>query len=88
MEQNQLHDRKEKWEAIVRERQAELDKLDAEARLEANNALNDFKAEADAAGDWLEADWDQFVARVDKWWQSLELTGHEARENLTSDNNE
>lgn len=85
MEQDQLQDSKEKWEAIVREYQAEIDKLDAEARLEANEVLNNFRAEAEAAGDWMVADWDQFLARVDKWWNSLEIAGHEAKDAVKGD---
>lgn len=40
--------------------------------------LEDFSAEADAAGDWVEADWDQFKARVQQWTNKAEVKADDA----------
>lgn len=82
MNQDKLHDQKEKWEAIKREYAARQDKIAAERKMEANDAFENFQKEAEAGTDWLEADWDEFSARVDKWWQSLEIAGHDAGESM------
>ena len=62
-----------KWQAIEEEMNAHADKLNAEHRLKYNDAMENFKKEAKAGGDWLEADWDQFSARVKKWWNELQI---------------
>lgn len=70
MEKNYI----EKWKAIVEEMDAQADKLNAEARLKYNDAMKNFNEEVSAAGDWLEADWDQFSARVKKWWNEMQIS--------------
>lgn len=80
-----IEDQVEKWDAMKREYTAAQDKVAAEKKLETNDAFENFSKEAEAAGEWAEADWDQFSARVDKWWQSLEIAGHEAKESMDSD---
>lgn len=79
MELNQdlLKDRRDRWEAIRKEYDAKRDAISAERRMEANDAFNNFSEEADAGGDWAEAKWDEFLAKVEKWWNELEITGHE-----------
>jgi hypothetical protein len=52
--------------------------MDAEKRLEANDAFEDFSKEFDAAGDWTEASWDQFKAKVEGWWNKGEVKTGEA----------
>ena len=80
-----IEDQIEKWDAIRREYVASQEKIAAENKMEANDAFENFSKEAEAAGDWAEADWDQFLARVDKWWQSLEIAGHDTKDSLTND---
>ena len=67
------HDRKEWWEAKIAEFEARLEKMDAERRLEANDALKDLRAEFDAATDWTEASWDEFKAKTQAWWNKTEV---------------
>lgn len=64
----------EKWQAQIKEMNAKADKLNAEARLKYNDAIKNFSEEMSAAGDWMAADWDQFNARVKKWWNELEIS--------------
>jgi hypothetical protein len=75
---NAAHDQRERWEAMRQEMDAKADKLNAEQRMHYNDGLKNFSEEADAAGDWLEADWDQFNARVKKWWNGFEVEADEA----------
>lgn len=63
----------EKWKAIVKEMDARADKLNAETRMKYNDAMKDFGKEVEAGTDWLEADWDQFSARVTKWWNEIKI---------------
>lgn len=63
----------ERWEAIRREYDAKAERLDAERRLEYNNAFDNFREEIDAAGDWTEAVWDEFTAKVDRKWQEFAI---------------
>jgi hypothetical protein len=81
-----IEDQMEKWEAMKREYSASQDKVAAENKMAANDAFKHFREEADAARDWAEADWEQFTARVDKWWQSLEIAGHDAKDSMGNDN--
>jgi len=67
------HDRKEWWEAKKAEHEARLEKMDAEKRLAANDAFKNFSEEFDAATDWTAASWDQFKAKVSKWWNEGEI---------------
>lgn len=71
------HDYNEWWEATRKEATAREEKMDAEKRMKYNDAWNNFSKEADAAGDWVEADWDQFKARVSKWWNEMEMNADE-----------
>lgn len=64
---------KDWWEGVLKEETAKLDKLDAEERMSHNKALEDFSAEASAASDWVEADWEQFKARVQQWTSSAAM---------------
>ncbi len=74
---NWQNDYNEWWEATRKEAMARAEKLDAEERMKYNDAWNNFSTEADAAGDWAQADWDEFKARVSKWWNSLEMKADE-----------
>ncbi|MBP7770461.1 MAG: hypothetical protein KA066_00950 [Candidatus Pacebacteria bacterium] len=64
---------KDWWEGVFKEESAKLDKLDAEQRMEHNKVLDDFSAEASAAADWAEADWEQFKARVQQWTSGAQM---------------
>ncbi|MCI5051492.1 MAG: hypothetical protein MRY57_04240 [Candidatus Pacebacteria bacterium] len=68
----------EKWNAIVQEMDARADKINAETRLKYNDAMKNFSEEVNAGADWLEADWDEFTARVTKWWNDFQITIDEA----------
>ncbi|MDP3402522.1 MAG: hypothetical protein Q8S35_01035 [bacterium] len=70
---NRAEDHAEWWEGVKKEQAARSEKLDAEERLENNKMLEDFGEEVDAAGDWVEADWDQFKARVQQWTNKAEV---------------
>ena len=70
---NAGHDRKEWWSAKKAEHEARLEKMDAEKRLAANDAFNNFSKEFDAATDWTDASWNQFTAKVSKWWNVGEI---------------
>jgi len=67
------HDRKEWWDAKKAEHDARLQKMDAEERLAANDAFKNFSEEYDAATDWTDASWDQFKAKISKWWNAGEI---------------
>jgi hypothetical protein len=75
---NAAHDRKEWWEAKKAEHAARVEKMDAEKRMEANDAFNNFSEEFDAAGDWTESSWDEFKAKVQAWWNEGEVKTDEA----------
>jgi len=67
---NNNTDYMEWWEGVVKEESAKAQKLDAEQRMEHNKVLDDFSADASAAADWVEADWEQFKGRVQQWANS------------------
>jgi hypothetical protein len=69
---------REWWQGVVKEESAKADKLDAEERMHHNKALEDFGAEAAAAKDWAEADWEQFKGRVQQWTNSAQMKVDEA----------
>lgn len=75
---NAAHDRHEWWEAKQKEHDARVREMSAEEQMEANNAWNDFRTEMDGAADWTEAKWDQFVAKVEQWWNKGEVKADEA----------
>jgi len=75
---NAAHDRKEWWEAKKAEHEARIEKMDASERLAANDAFKNFSEEFDAATDWTEASWDQFTAKLSKWWNAGETNVDEA----------
>ena len=54
----------ELWNAKRKEIEAKAERLDAERQLELNDALDNFQAELDAAGDWTAARWDDFTAKL------------------------
>mgnify|MGYP003396186650 CR=1 FL=1 len=66
------------WQGVLREESAKAAKMDAEQRLQHNKMLEDFGAEASAATDWVEADWEQFKARVQQWTNEAQLKADEA----------
>lgn len=66
------------WQGVLKEEMAKADKMDAEARMHHNKMLDDFGAEASAAGDWVEADWEQFKARVQQWTNKAQLEADQA----------
>lgn len=67
---NLNQDRKKWWEAKKAEHLARMEKMAAEDRMRANDALNNFSEEFDAAVDWTEASWNEFTAKVEAWWTS------------------
>jgi hypothetical protein len=52
--------------------------MDAEERMEHTRILEDFGAEASAAADWAEADWEQFKGRVQQWANSARMKADSA----------
>ncbi len=72
------HDYQEWWEGVKKEEEAKGEKMDAEHRLKHNSMMHDFSEEADAAKDWVAADWDQFKGRVQQWSNSAEIKADEA----------
>lgn len=77
MDKETLKDYKEKWEAERKILDAKADQLDAEARLKYNDAMDNFSKEVDATTDWTEAKWNEFSARVKKWWNDMEISSNE-----------
>lgn len=75
---NAAHDRREWWEAKQKEYAAKRQEEGAEATMEANDGWSDLNAEFDAAVDKGEAEWDQFVAKVQQWWNKGEVKADEA----------
>lgn len=65
------------WQGVFKEESAKLDKMEAQERMERTRALEDFNAEASAAKDWLEADWEQFKARVQQWTNSAAMSAQD-----------
>jgi len=63
----------ELWNAKRKEYDAKADRLSAERRMEYNNAFDNFSEEVSAAGDWTEAAWHEFTAKVDKKWQEMAI---------------
>lgn len=63
----------EKWDAMRREYDAKADRLAAERKLEYNDAFENFSKEVSAAGEWTEAAWNEFTAKVDKKWQEFAI---------------
>lgn len=61
------------WQGVLKEEMAKMDKMDAEERMEHTKMLEDFGAEAAAAKDWLEADWEQFKGRVQQWTNNAQM---------------
>jgi hypothetical protein len=66
-----LENYKEKWAAMRQEHDAKAEKLNAEKRIDYNNAFDDFEEEVSAAADWTDATWDEFKAKVDRKWQEF-----------------
>ncbi len=66
------------WEGVFKEEMAKADKMDAEQRMAHTKMLEDFGAEASAAGDWVEADWEQFKGRVQQWTNSAQMKADQA----------
>lgn len=64
---------KEKWAAMRKEHNAKAEKLNAEKRMEYNNAFDDFGEEVSAATDWTSAAWDEFSAKVNRRWQDFSI---------------
>lgn len=58
----------EKWNAKIEEYDAEAERLDAEQKLRHDDWREDTKAQFDAVGDWTEASWDEFAAKVEQQW--------------------
>ncbi len=70
---NAAHDRKEWFESKKAEHQARVEKMEASEKMEANNGWQNFSDEFDAATDWTDASWDEFTAKVGKWWNAGEV---------------
>ena len=66
------------WEGVLKEQAAKAQKMGVEERMEHNRMLDDFSAEASAAGDWAEADWEQFKARVQQWTNDAQMKADRA----------
>jgi hypothetical protein len=56
----------------------DLEKLNLLTGKLKKNIFKDFSKEFDAAGDWTEASWDQFKAKVEGWWNKGEVKTDEA----------
>jgi vacuolar-type H+-ATPase catalytic subunit A/Vma1 len=63
----------ELWSAIRAEHNAKADKFSAERKMKYNNAFNDLGKEVSAMGDWTEASWDQFKAKINRKWQEMAI---------------
>lgn len=63
----------ELWQAKRREYDAKSERLDAEKRLDYNDAFDDLEEEMSASVDWTEATYKEFVAKADKKWQEFAL---------------
>lgn len=72
------HDMHEWWEGVKKEQTAKIEKMDAEERMKHHKILEDFGTEADAAKDWVQADWDQFKGRVQQWTNEGEIAADQA----------
>ena len=70
----------EKWHAIKNEMDAQADKFDAELKMKYNDAMKDFSTELEAGKDWLDADWNEFKARINKWWNELQIEINKVKE--------
>ncbi len=68
------------WAAKKDEMLARLEKMDAEQRMEANDAFKNLSEEFDAATNWTEASWDIFKAKVEQWWNEGETKTDETVE--------
>ena len=75
---NAAHDRREKWDAQKKQMDAQAEEMDAEKRMKYNDGMDNFSTELDAAGDWTEAQWDQFTGKVSEWWNEGEIKTDEA----------
>lgn len=69
---------KDWWNGVVKEQTAKAQKMDAEERMEHNKMLDNFSAEASAAADWAEADWEQFKGRVQQWTNDAQMKADRA----------
>ncbi|HUQ30303.1 MAG TPA: hypothetical protein VM103_02160 [Candidatus Paceibacterota bacterium] len=67
------NDYREWWEGVKKEASAKVEKMDAEERMKHASTIDNFSAEADAAKDWVAADWEQFKGRVQQWTNSAEI---------------
>lgn len=67
-----MNNHTEQWSSLRKEYDAKADRLSAEARLRYNDMFDDFEKEVDAAGDWTSAAWQEFTAKVEQAWQSLQ----------------
>ncbi len=70
-------------EAYVKQYQAKLDEMDAEAvqweakqRAEYEGERDNFRGQLDAWKDNVEGKWDEFTANVDQAWHGLEAKWH------------
>jgi predicted DNA-binding protein YlxM (UPF0122 family) len=59
---------KELWEAIVKEQEAKLELLDAQKKMERAEVLDEMKDQFDATTEWTEAKWDEFIAKISRWY--------------------
>jgi hypothetical protein len=66
------------WKGFLKEETAKAEKMDAEERMQHNNMLENFSAEASAAKDWVEADWEQFKGRVQQWTNNAQIKAGQA----------
>lgn len=63
----------ELWEAKRKEYDAKADRLSAERRMEYNDAFDNLSEELDAAADWTEAGFSEFMAKADQKWQKFAI---------------
>jgi hypothetical protein len=66
------------WDGVAKEQAAKAQKMGAEERMKHNSALEDFSSEVSAAGDWAEADWEQFKGRVQQWANGAQMKADRA----------
>ena len=70
-----LHDYTEWWSATMKEMTAKGEKMDIEAKMKYDKEMEGLvnESQAENVKDWTKADWEQFKARVSKWWNELEM---------------
>lgn len=75
---NGSHDRHEWWKAQKDEYAAKMRDNAADTKREANDGWKDMETEFEAVVEQGDAKWDEFTAKVQKWWNKGEEKVDEA----------